>query len=171
MTTANITISFFLLIISFCQFRISGAKTRIDLYNKRFEIYLSTLNYYQAIMSMIDHHENEEWFQKTNIAAMNFIKSCRESKFLFKKEDKIFDILENFRKDADCFLLYYRENKKENKDRTLLKNLFEQKLKSIDNFEKNLLELEKNMQKYLQFDTIEGWGFPKFIYKIYNKIF
>jgi hypothetical protein len=70
------------------QWLTSREKLRLDLYEKRFAVYENTLALYRMLISETDLTEKE----KADIQN-NFIKSYRESQFLFSEKDGIFRVL------------------------------------------------------------------------------
>ena len=152
---ATVLISIATFSVAYSQMKIASAKTKLDLYNKRFNVYASALNYYQATW-----HESHEKIKERGI---EFTKSYRESQFLFELSDGVYETLGKIQQDG-AHIYAYKEHKYESEnnltdnrfDLTALHNL------SVDagfNFEKNLKNLEKQIEKYIRFQTITGWKF------------
>lgn len=82
MTTA---ISLVALAVALFSLFVSAEKFRLDLYNKRFDIYIRTVKFYQAMMKQ----------EKGTFDALqaDFIIASRESKFLFSPESGVYDLL------------------------------------------------------------------------------
>ena len=109
---------------SWCQKEISRAKLKLDLYNRRFKIYEAVVEYY--LWSYDKSEKSEKEINK------NFVMAFRESKFLFKHSDGIYDEIDKF------------------------KNMISGG-NGIDR-EKVLLSLEDRLSRYLNFEEIEGWS-------------
>ena len=71
-------IAIFLAYIAYQQMSTNRNKLKLDLYNKRFEVYTDTLKFYQELME-------EEVSKSTHI---NFITSKEASLFLFRSEER-----------------------------------------------------------------------------------
>jgi hypothetical protein len=84
------------------QWRTNREKLRLDLYQKRFSVYESTLAYHQLVIlpSTISNEEKDK-------IGRDFIKACRESQFLFSFEDGVFNLLNEIRQQA-YFLANYK---------------------------------------------------------------
>jgi hypothetical protein len=77
--------SAFLAYIAWQQMRINSKKLKLDLYNKRFEIYTDTIRFYQELIS-------GEISKETHL---KFINSKEASYFLFSNDSKIYKILDD----------------------------------------------------------------------------
>jgi hypothetical protein len=87
-----VLISLLALIVSTFSFFVASERFRLDLYNKRFEIYLRTVKYYQALMKSKDNDE------ETVAALESFIIASREAQFLFSPESGVYQLLWNLNK-------------------------------------------------------------------------
>ncbi|MBI1623866.1 hypothetical protein [Comamonas suwonensis] len=139
--------------VSFLQMKISSAKTKLDLYNKRFSIYLAALEYFQATW-----HEPHD---KAQEESRRFTKAYRESQFLFEKNSGIYEILGKIQQNG-AKILFHKKYKYESennltKDRLDLSSLHESSMKAQFEFEENLKLLENQIGKYISFRSIEGW--------------
>ncbi|MDD2852823.1 MAG: hypothetical protein PHY09_13110 [Desulfuromonadaceae bacterium] len=85
-----IVISVFLLLLTRRQAKINEEKLRLDLYNRRFEIYSRALDYFQALVL---YDASPELQTDLMILRKTFIKSCEESQFLFEKKSGIYELL------------------------------------------------------------------------------
>jgi hypothetical protein len=83
----TIPISFFALIVALFSLAVSAEKFRLDLYNKRFEIYVRTVKFYQILIRSREKDERFSALQE------DFIFACRESKFLFNPKSGVYDLL------------------------------------------------------------------------------
>jgi hypothetical protein len=86
--------------IGFRQWRLSEEKVRSDMYARRFSVYENTLSFYYAVMKGGDLTTAAEVLS----AQLSFLKSWRESAFLFRKEDGISEILDAFRLETNPFV-------------------------------------------------------------------
>jgi hypothetical protein len=131
--------------ISFRQWRTADDKLKLDLYNRRFAIYLAALEFYQTMVG----HDAE----KGEIVANGFVKYYRESQFLFAKEDGIFDQLKQIQDECTKMLSYNRENAKPEKDRNaeFLRELHRHQMNCIITIPSLLTALETKLEPYLNF--------------------
>jgi len=139
--------------IAFEQCKTARAKLKLDLYNKRFSIYESVLKLYQATWS--------KDYERMELLSFEFLKSFRESKFLFDKKDgSIYEILSKIQQNNAAILGYeellYKEINGEVTDKDKKEALQKYALVNRAGFEKNLIDLEKEIDKYLYFKSING---------------
>jgi hypothetical protein len=78
-------ISVLAIVIASVSLFVSAEKFRLDLYNKRFDIYMRTVKFYQALM-----HEQDGTFAALRA---DFIVASRESRFLFSPESGVHELL------------------------------------------------------------------------------
>ena len=93
--------------VAYQQWRTNTEKLRLDLYNRRFDVYAQTLAFYQALI-IYDPSADEDSFRKIRA---DFIKACRESQFLFDKSSKISAIV-NQMHDKSYAVSGFKENAK-----------------------------------------------------------
>lgn len=139
--------------VAYAQMKIASAKIKLDLYNKRFAVYISALDYYQATW--------DEPHDKIKEKGKQLTKSYRESKFLFEPSDGVYETIGKIQWNGTVIRSceehkHQRENNLTD-DRLCLSTLHELSMKARDEFERNLLELERQMDKYIQFKAISGW--------------
>lgn len=72
------------------QWRTNSEKLRLDLYNRRFDVYGKALTFFQALITY-DPATNQDVFLE---ARADFIKACRESRFLFDRTSGVADTLD-----------------------------------------------------------------------------
>jgi hypothetical protein len=89
-------VTIFLAYIAYQQWKTNQEKLRLDLYNRRFEVYSNTITFFQ-FLSELPPGERSDEFKKVHRA---FIRSSRESQFLFSNESKVFEILEKIHSDS-----------------------------------------------------------------------
>lgn len=73
-------------LIAYWQWRTAREKLRLDLYNRRFDIYVNTLGYIQALNSWEGSREQKE-------IEARFDRSLNESQFLFQQQSGLRDLL------------------------------------------------------------------------------
>jgi hypothetical protein len=105
--TVSIVISVIALAIAALSFFVAFERFRLDLYNKRFEIYLRTVRFYQALMK--PKEGEEEAFKALQT---DFIIASRESQFLFAPNSGIHDLLSKLNR-ASFKIIGTRETPKE----------------------------------------------------------
>lgn len=148
LSIAAALVSLATLTVGYTQMKIASAKIRLDLYNKRFNIYLSALAYHQAVWDKGDFKASET----------EFIKSYRESKFLFDYEDGIHETLTNIK---NCGGVIRTNNEIQegssiiNKDdSSAFDDLCDSKRQEMT---KELGKLEDQLGKYIDFKVVRGW--------------
>ncbi|CAI3950303.1 unnamed protein product [Commensalibacter communis] len=143
-------------IIAYSQMKIASAKVKLDLYERRFNVYTAALNCYQSLL--------KGQFEDILTCKEELIKSCRESKFLFRDNSEINHILNEMQKYTDQFLQYMFIEKNcriTNSPNTRLKVLefSEDADDATNNFEKILINLEDKIKPHIQFENVKGWTF------------
>ena len=91
----------FLAYIAYQQMKTNKSKFRLDLYNKRFEIYKDILKFYQELTG--------KGISKST--HLKFIDSIYASKFLFSKEPEISGIVDEMHKKS-FKIMNFKENEK-----------------------------------------------------------
>jgi transcriptional antiterminator len=137
----------------YSQMKIASAKVKLDLYNKRFNVYLATLEHYQSAYGKV-----EGSMKSKSIA---FIKCHRESQFLLATNDGIFETLTRIMTNGNAIIVY-EDSISNSQPNTSSETRYLLHEKSIDarlNFEKDLLILEKQMAKHIDFSVVRGWTF------------
>ncbi|WP_243412499.1 hypothetical protein [Stenotrophomonas maltophilia] len=151
----TVLLSIATILIALSQMKIASSKARLDLYNKRFAIYTTALEYFQALWEKSD--------TPLKACEANMIKAFRESKFLFKQSDGIYETLERI-KDAGAMATYLKEDISKIEsgivtDDRILTSSRENRSDALQRFEDNLKLLEQQLEKYLGFKTASGWTF------------
>lgn len=101
-------LSTFAVIVSVLSFFVASEKFRLDLYNKRFEIYNRTVRFYQLLMKSNGINDDDVFLSARN----DFITASRESQFLFSPESGIPDLLLRLNK-ASFIITGLRETQRE----------------------------------------------------------
>jgi len=149
LVTALIGVAAF--VVGYSQMKIASAKTKLDLYNKRFGVYLAALEYYQDI-----HSEVKDILKAR---ANKFIHAFRESKFLFDAKDGIYEILDRVQKNGVVVRAHeeFRQNPNPNTDSELGWRLHNNSLVAHSEMGKDILKLEDQLKDYLSFHNVTGW--------------
>ncbi|HVU52145.1 MAG TPA: hypothetical protein VHL80_15715 [Polyangia bacterium] len=82
--------------VSLRQSKTNMAKLRLDLYDKRFAVYEHTLAFYQALAGSPESLQAEAF----GVLHRAFIKSYRESQFLFDEDSGVFELLKKVSLDG-----------------------------------------------------------------------
>jgi len=86
-----IAIAIFVAVVAYWQSRINKDKLRLDLYNRRFDIYSKTLDLLDASRNFLKPSVEEK--KRLIEVQKAFVKSYRESQFLFDEKAGIFNLL------------------------------------------------------------------------------
>ncbi len=89
-------ISLVALIVAAFSFFVASERFRLDLYNKRFDIYMRTVRFYQALITSKRDNEDEAF----SALRKDFILASRESQFLFSPESGVHDLLTRLNSDS-----------------------------------------------------------------------
>lgn len=151
---ATLTVAAFVAVMHFRQAKTAREKLRLDLYNKRFAIYESALNFYQQL-------EGYELSEKKAFSSVHraFIKCMRESKFLFDRQSGIYEILEKMHMDSvrvtsfrDLAEEYSRMD--EPAQRLKIAGFQKEMIDVLMSFPARIENLEAKIAKYLDFHKI-----------------
>ncbi|RYX79946.1 hypothetical protein EON83_30625 [bacterium] len=82
--------------IAYQQFKTNKQKLRLDLYNKRFNVYDKTLAFYAALHNANASFKNEDFMKVANA----FTPAFNESKFLFHPKHGVHQLLNEFHEAA-----------------------------------------------------------------------
>jgi hypothetical protein len=137
------------LTVAWSQMRIASAKTKLDLYNKRFSVYLAALEYYQYAFS----ESKEDLKAKSN----KLTHAYRESKFLFDAKDGIYETLGRIQGAGAAIRAHDEFKKHPNSDKDMAWKLFEKSQAALLGLEKDILALEDQLKDYLSFHNVRGW--------------
>ena len=154
---ATLLVSALALLVVYSQMRIASAKVQLDLYNRRFSIYESALELYTALFN--------QGQQDINPLRTKFMRSVRESRFLFDEKDGVYAALEIIRKNCDMVNDFTEarktdaEQNRSEEQKEYLRLLGNRCTTATMELEGNLLVLETKMGRYLDFNTVDGWGF------------
>ncbi len=91
MAYLSIAISFFAVAIAFGQFWLAQTKLRVDMYDRRFEVFSSALDYYLALMFW---RSPDEDLERQLDAQRRFVKALNEAPFLFTEKSGVHGIMQ-----------------------------------------------------------------------------
>ena len=129
----------FLAYIAWQQMLTNKNKLKLDLYNKRFEIYTDTLKFYQELMT-------EEVTKSTHI---KFINSKEASMFLFSEEPSIYKLLEQMHSESFKIIGFKKHGKElSGSPKEFLKSS-EGAQKTLQWFNEQMPNLRNKMQQFL----------------------
>lgn len=144
-------IALFVAWVAYQQWKTNGEKLRLDLYNRRFDVYAATLTYYQALVEY-DPIANQESFKEVS---SDFIKACREALFLFDKASGVSDILQEMHSGSFKVLGIRRHGKElAAADPQAWSKMHLEANHFIFECDAHLKSLEKAMAPYLNFHQI-----------------
>jgi len=131
-------LSAFLAYIAYQQLITNKNKLKLDLYNKRFEIYEDTLKLY---------HELDEENGSTKETMRKFIGSKEASKFLFSNDPSIYSLLNEIHKES------FKINacKENSNNKTANDELYERMHEASKIINDNIPILHKKLETYLSF--------------------
>lgn len=78
--------------VGYLAYKINEGKLKLDLYNRRFNVYISAVEYYLATNADKDTQQQ---------ARLNFTKHFRESVFLFGKDSEVYSLLQEFMQEMN----------------------------------------------------------------------
>ena len=136
-------------VVAYRQLVISRNKLRLDLYERRFAIFERTLAFYQALSGSAESLKTES-FSKLQ---KDFIKSFRESQFLFDDVSGIFPLLDELHKRS-YKVTGYKEMKGEISDSATLLEMSNDSNESLAFFAESIKELERKITPYLNFRKV-----------------
>lgn len=153
-------------VVGYSQMKIASAKIKLDLYNRRFAVYLATLEYYQSAYGKTE--------ESMEVKGNGFIKAYRESQFLFDADDGIYKTLTRI-KDSGADIKAYQaaqavemgladEKTARLYDKADMHRLHEKNVVGHHNFYNDLNLLESKLLKYLQFKTVSGWTLSRKVF-------
>lgn len=127
------------------QESVAREKLRLDLYNRRFEIFSSIFDFYEAMISW-------QGTPAQIVARTRFFRAYQESGFLFRKESGIEELLKRLNDDANK-VIGFREHLELYKADTAS---YTKTLEEIGNiqtyvFENGLAQLKQAISEYLYF--------------------
>jgi hypothetical protein len=128
------------------QSKTNVAKLRLDLYDKRFAVYENTLAFHQALAGTPDALQSESF--KTLQRA--FIKSYRESQFLFDDNSGVFELLEKVNMNA--FKIIAAKTRARELPGEHAVRLIAEANDTYGSIEKAMSDLERAISPYIRFN-------------------
>lgn len=147
-------IAIFVAGVAFQQWQTNRHKLRLDLYNRRFEVYTNTISFFQALLDLKEG-EPDENFTK---AHRSFIRSCKESQFLFGKEAKVHQLLEELHSESFKVigLKKHGEELSNSGNSELVGKMVLDANNVFTHFDETIEKLEIAMTPYLSFHKLAG---------------
>lgn len=129
------------------QSRISKEKLRLDLYEKRFAVYENSLAFYQVLIG------GKKLISSGSFPVLqnNFIKSYRESQFLFRDDSKIFELLGEIHTQSFQITGLAEVGKDIATDPDTLLKMSDKRDEALASLNKTIRELELALALYLNF--------------------
>ncbi|HTV28230.1 MAG TPA: hypothetical protein VMF32_10660 [Xanthobacteraceae bacterium] len=137
-----------LLVSSFAAF-INAEKLRLDLYNRRFEVYTKTIRLFHALLNLEQSYKDGSFAELRD----TFIISWRESQFLFDRTSGIFELLAQL-DDALFHITGFKEHGQSlfnSGDPETFTRASNQATRSMSLWNGSAERLEKAMSPYLNF--------------------
>ena len=131
--------SIFLAYIAYQQMKTNKNKLKLDLYNKRFEIYTNALKFYQELIG-------EEVSKETHL---KFINSKEASIFLFSKDIEIYKLLDEMHSKSFKVIGFKKHGKDIACDPAVFLKSNNEMQQVLSWFNEQVPELRKKMQRYL----------------------
>jgi hypothetical protein len=157
LAVAAVLISIVTLTIAYAQMKIASAKTKLDLYNRRFSVYSAAFDLCQSAWNSTHDQIKEK--------QIVFTKSYRESLFLFDRKDGICATLGRIQQKGGMIHAYeqkkYEIESGISKDGLDLTALHRASVPARMELEDDMKLLERQIEKYIQFENITGWHFLK----------
>lgn len=140
--------------VAFQQWQTNRHKLKLDLYNRRFEVYTNTISFFQALMDL-NNGEPEESFTKVH---RSFIRSYKESQFLFGKKSKVYELLEELHLESFKVIGLKRHSKDlfESGSLETFGKMTLEANKVFSRFDETIQKLETAMAPYLNFHKVAG---------------
>ncbi len=133
--------------INFSQWKTNREKLRLDLYEKRFQIYLRVLAFYQQIVVWEDR-EDQVALQEPFFAAF------RESQFMFPPKSRVFDLLSEFHQRSFFVVKFTVARKKlEGMPREQM-DPFKTRTENVNWLLESMGKIEKAVMPYLSFHEL-----------------
>jgi hypothetical protein len=130
---------------------IESTKIRLDLYDRRFQIFVSIFDFYEALVSWQGQGTPEQLAAKAK-----FFRAYQESGFLFSKESGIQGTLKKLLDDSGTVIGFKEHGESYRADTELyLKQFNEMNRVLTTGFDDGLAKLRVAMAEYLNFQAIE----------------
>lgn len=137
------------LTVAWSQMRIASAKTKLDLYNKRFSVYLAALEFQQCAGDLTRDDIKEKFDKLTQ--------AYRESLFLFDGKDGIHERMEKIQKAGHIILVHHYAKLDPNSAASILEKYQPPAYDAHFGMGEDILALEGQLKQYLSFHNVKGW--------------
>jgi hypothetical protein len=130
---------------------IEATKVRLDLYNRRYQIYDSIFDFYNALIGWTGTPEQRA-------AQTRFFRASQEAAFLFKPESGIEHTLKTIHTESAKVIGFkeYSEEYKSGGTAFYLEQFHQAQRVLLVDFDAALVKLKAELPKYLNFHTISG---------------
>jgi hypothetical protein len=88
------------------QLMVNNRKLRLDLYNRRFDIYSKSVNFYQALLRIPSKDGTQSERDCFNVTKNEFIKARLESQFLFAPKSGVYALLDEMKTRSSRMIAY-----------------------------------------------------------------
>lgn len=131
--------------------RIEATKIRLDLYNRRYRIFESIFDFYEALIGWTGTPEQRA-------AQKRFFTASQEAAFLFKPESGIAEMLKRLHAESAKVIGFkeYGEDYKSGGTAFYLEQFHKANHVLLVEFDAALMKLKAELGSYLNFHTIEG---------------
>jgi ABC-type multidrug transport system fused ATPase/permease subunit len=133
-------------VISRRQWQTANEKLRLDLYDRRFEIYLAVLDFYQALVLW-------EGTEAQIALQLPFLRAYRESMFIFPAKSGVYELLTEFQSHA-YNVTQYERFRSIFRSAGMLPIKTSERLDSQKWIVKSIETLEEKMKPFISFDRL-----------------
>jgi hypothetical protein len=144
-----IVVALFVAYIAYRQWRIAREKLRLDLYNRRFTIFETTLRFYHELLD--SENLNAPPIEATHRL---FITAMIESEFLFSEKCKAHSLMTEFNKSAFVIIGSRRILKGIHVTPELLTSTSDRLIDELESLHAKIDEIKKSVSQYLAFHNI-----------------
>jgi len=144
---------------------VNHEKLRLDLYNRRFDVYRRTLAFYhelEAAEKGPPEQGKTAWVDSPELRQMQlaFISAYRESQFLFDDGSRIFDLLKQMHSDSIGMIGHIRYIIPNVSSLGPIASIdaYNDYMSRLHRVEATIPELEKRMSPYLNFHRLSFWN-------------
>lgn len=135
--------------IAYQQWRTNRDKLRLDLYQRRFQIYEAVVSFYVELLGSKEHMRSETFTQKQK----EFTKAVRESRYLFDDGSGIHDLLAQLNTKYYAIVGFKTEAHAIADDPPSVIKWHQDMVDSLALFDRSIGKLETAMLPYLKFSS------------------
>ena len=148
-----IAIAIFVAVVAYWQSRINRDKLRLNLYNRRFDIYSKTLDLLHASHNFLKPSAEEK--EQLIEVRKAFLKSYRESQFLFDEKAGIFNLLSEILTKSDIMSHFALNGERlECENEQAFQKCWKEAADALVWIDHIIPKLEKAMAPYLNFHKL-----------------